>query len=297
MKTLRALAWSSVAVAFGTVLLGSWTRINGAGMTCPDWPLCHGKLIPSLADGTLWEWSHRFLALCLIPLVLGVLLAAWRERGRSVLVARSGLLVAALFLVQVALGAATVHLGNSPISVVLHWGTAMAFTAALVALAIFAREGDENGPPTRLTAALAIGLTIAFATMCIGAYVSSSGAGLACLSIPGCAGSIVLFTPGQEVQMLHRVFAALTLLACVVVFAWAWIAPTSARVRIAVSCVLALLFVQILLGLMNVAFHLPMDLREAHAANATLFFLTFVIATLFSLLDGVPSNARVARTA
>ena len=59
MKTLRRLSAASVIVALGTVMLGSWTRINGAGMTCPDWPLCHGMLVPSMADGTIWEWTHR----------------------------------------------------------------------------------------------------------------------------------------------------------------------------------------------------------------------------------------------
>ena len=55
MKTLRRLSAASVIVALGTVMLGSWTRINGAGMTCPDWPLCHGMLVPSMANGTVWE--------------------------------------------------------------------------------------------------------------------------------------------------------------------------------------------------------------------------------------------------
>ena len=42
---------------------------------------------------------------------------------------------------------------------------------------------------------------------------------------------------------------------------------------------------QIVLGLLNVALRLPMDLREAHAFNAALVFLAFVVATLFAVLD------------
>jgi len=55
--------------------------------------------------------------------------------------------------------------------------------------------------------------------------------------------------------------------------------------RIAVCIGIALVFVQVLLGLLNVALRLPMDLREAHAFNAALVFLAFVSATIFATLD------------
>ncbi|MBC5816329.1 MAG: COX15/CtaA family protein, partial [Candidatus Eremiobacteraeota bacterium] len=136
---------------------------------------------------------------------------------------------------------------------------------------------------------------IAFATMCIGAYVSSSGAGLACVSIPGCAGNVVVYNSGQYVQMLHRFVAGACLLSGAAAFAFAW-RMGSSRVRILTSLGLALLFAQIILGLLNVALRLPVILREAHAANAALTFLIFVIATTFAALDGleyrVPTRER-----
>jgi heme A synthase len=292
MNTLRRLSLASVLVALGTVLLGSWTRINGAGMTCPDWPLCHGMLIPSMADGTVWEWTHRVFAFCVAPLVVAVMIAAWRVRSRSPFITPTLGVVGALFVVQCLLGAATVRLANNPESVVLHWGTAMAFVASLCAMAIFAgNRGESAGgfEPMRSDAAT-IGLLVGtalvtYVTMCAGAYVSSSGDGLACLSIPGCAGHVVVYTQGQFIQMIHRSIAAAALLCAVSSFAFAWMRPVSTRVRAATSTGLALIFVQIILGLLNVALRLPMDLREAHAFNAALVFLAFVIAALFAILD------------
>ena len=291
MTTLRRLSAASVLVALGTVMLGSWTRINGAGMTCPDWPLCHGMLIPSMADGTVWEWTHRLFAFCVAPLVVAVMIAAWRVRDRAPAITPALGVIGALFLVQCILGAATVHLSNSPMSVVLHWGTAMAFIASLCAMMLFADDSERGGASDARPSEIAlVGILlgtalVTFVTMCVGAYVSSSGDGLACLSIPGCAGKVVVYTQGQYVQMLHRTIAAATLLCAVACFAFAWVRPASTRVRVAVSAGLGLVFVQIVLGLLNVALRLPMDLREAHAFNAALVFLAFVIATLFAILD------------
>jgi heme A synthase len=293
MKSVYRLALATDAVAFTTIVLGSWTRINGAGLTCPDWPLCQGRLLPPLANGTAFEWLHRLLAFTVASLVVALLAAAWRQRERSPFVPPAMLLIAALFGVQVFLGAATVRLANAPLSVVLHWGTAMAFIAVVSALAIFAAacDGAEAASPDPSRAQIAtIGIlagttAVAFVTMCLGAYVSSSGAGLACLSVPGCAGNVVVYSQGQFVQMLHRLAAAVTLVLSSASLAVAWARSTSARVRTSTAVGVALVCVQVLLGLLNVALRLPSDLREAHAVNAALVFLAFVVATSFAVLD------------
>ena len=293
MRNLRRFAIAAAIVGFGAVLLGSWTRINGAGMTCPDWPLCHGKLIPSMADGTIWEWTHRLFAFSTAPLVAIVAYLAFRLRRRAPMLDPLVLAVALLFLVQVLLGAATVKLGNSPISVVLHWGTAMAFIASLVAIAVVTtipERADEPPATHAVTAvpALLLATTIAaFLTMCVGAYVSSSGAGLACLTLPGCAGHVLVTQPAQQVQMLHRTFAAMTFLLSVITTIVVFLRESSARIRGAAAIGFALLCTQVLLGLMNVALRLPTDLREAHAANAALLFIAYCSAFSFAAVRGI----------
>ncbi len=175
----------------------------------------------------------------------------------------------------------------------------MALIASLAALAIFAANAQPQQRSTNdaaLTGVLAGTVLIAFVTMCIGAYVSSSGAGLACVSIPGCAGSVIVYGDGQYVQMLHRLAAAASLLAAVTAFALGWAKRASARVRVWTATGLALVFVQIILGLLNVALRLPLDLRETHAANAALIFLSFVCATTLAVLDSAPMRERAGAT-
>ena len=294
----------SLAAAVGALLLavlGSWVRINGAGMTCPDWPLCHGALLPSLAGGVVFEWSHRLVALVEGFVVLLALGAGWRARKTIAGVSPVLKFIAVIFLLQVALGGLTVALSNSPWSVVVHWATAMLFLAGLTALAILAivaprrvviRHSVIGG---LLTACVAL----AFGVMCAGSYVSSSGAGLACTTLPACdGGSWTGATPDQVAQMTHRLFAAALFIVATLA---AYVAALGARMRVRVATLFgyALVVLQVMLGFANVAWQLPMILREAHAANACATYLAFLAALVFVAIDGpvtIPVRAPAPRS-
>ena len=284
----RAFSLAAAVAALLVAVLGSWVRINGAGMTCPDWPLCHGQLIPTLAGGVVLEWSHRLVAFLDGFLVLGALWTGWRARATIAGVTPVLAFIGAIFLVQVALGGLTVALSNSPWSVVVHWGTAMLFLGGLTALAILAvvqprtlriRHSLTGGVLTACAA-------LAFATMLAGSYVSSSGAGLACATLPACdGGSWTGVLPGQAAQMVHRLLGG-AFFAVATFAAYAAALATTGRVRVAVMFAYALVVLQIMLGLANVAWLLPTLLREAHAANAVVTFLAFTTALVFAAIDG-----------
>src|SRR5262245_3887574 len=61
--------------AFGLIVLGGVVRATGSGLACPDWPLCHGRLVPPLQVQVLLEWTHRLVALLVSTAVLA--LTAW----------------------------------------------------------------------------------------------------------------------------------------------------------------------------------------------------------------------------
>jgi heme A synthase len=291
----RAFSLAAAASAFLVVVLGSWVRINGAGMTCPDWPLCHHALVPTLVGGVVLEWSHRLFAFIDGFLVLGALWTGWRARRTVAGVSAVLGFVAAVFLVQVALGGLTVALSNSPWSVVVHWATAMLLLGGLTALAILAVVEPRRIEirHSTLGAILTVCAALAFVTMIGGSYVSSSGAGLACSTLPACdGGSWSGSFPAQFAQMTHRWLAASFLLVATVA-AYAAALGTTPRVRVAAMFAYALVILQVMLGFANVALSLPTVLREAHAADAVATFLAFVGSLVFAAIDGtVPVAAR-----
>ena len=65
--------------AFGQVSLGGVVRVTDSGLGCPDWPLCHGRLIPTFDSATLIEYSHRLSASLLTVLVVATAVLSWRH--------------------------------------------------------------------------------------------------------------------------------------------------------------------------------------------------------------------------
>jgi heme A synthase len=298
VKTFRGLAVASAVLAFAIAILGSWVRINGAGMTCPDWPLCRGALIPSLEGGVVLEWTHRLCAFLEGFIILGAIASGWRCRKEVAGVSKALAALAAIFILQIALGGVTIFQANSPVSVMLHWGAAMLLLATLTVLALLAILAPSPRPPqrdregsVRIPAALGVAAGFAFVTMCLGAYVSSSNYGLACSAFPACDATLLGAGTPQLLQMLHRFaaesFGVVALIATFIALGG------SPRARGFALLGTALVLLQLFLGVANVVWQLPTALREAHAANAVATFLAFVIATAFAVLDPYVGTQRL----
>jgi cytochrome c oxidase assembly protein subunit 15 len=149
LKALRTLALLAAIFAFCVVMFGAFVRLSNAGLSCPDWPTCYGKVTwPGHAhdiaqaneafpdrpyeDHKAWrEQVHRFLAGSLGFMVLAIaLIAAWRRR-----MAVGAVLVAAVFA---AVGVVLYMRGAYVVSSIL---SALAIALPLIAAATLDRPG------------------------------------------------------------------------------------------------------------------------------------------------------------
>src|SRR5215510_3417443 len=119
----RVLGLGFAGLAGATLALmvvGALVRAHGAGLSCPDWPLCFGQVLPVFDMRIALEWGHRvFAGSVSIGLVALSALLLRQPTLRRAHGAALGL-VWGLLLVQVVLGGATVLLRLAPWTVTAH---------------------------------------------------------------------------------------------------------------------------------------------------------------------------------
>ncbi|HLW61047.1 MAG TPA: heme o synthase [bacterium] len=289
MRAYRTLAVATAVAAYLLILLGGLVRISGSGLACPDWPTCHGRLIPPLQGPVLIEYSHRLVAALVSVLVVATVLAAYRVRRAVPGAASTALWMLAIVVVQIILGALTVKLALTPALVVMHLGVATLFLAGLVIQAAGAVRGTAGAPPPpgsfhRLVQA-AVAAT--YVMILIGGYVAASGAGLACPDLPLCRGPVLLpADPGTHIHMLHRAWALLVL-GLVLATAASASRVGGRAIAAAAHLAAALVVIQVGLGILNIVTGLTPVVRGAHLGTAALLFGTLVVLSTL----GKPSPA------
>src|SRR5512141_2100607 len=144
MTRFQRLALLTAATTYLLIVIGAIVRSTGSGMGCPDWPTCHGALIPAFGDTAAWiEWVHRGVAVLVGLLVLGVAFVAMRDHRRQLSIVGGSLLAVVLVFFQAYLGKVTVDMNNAGETVIAHLATALALLGVLAFLAVRARYSAE----------------------------------------------------------------------------------------------------------------------------------------------------------
>jgi cytochrome c oxidase assembly protein subunit 15 len=254
------------------------------------------------------EMLHRYLAGLLGLLILALAVLAWRKRRQTR--HGPGLAIGLLGLVvfQAMLGMWTVTELLKPIVVTAHLLGGMATLAGLYWLWLRERGGapvffrsDTNS--SALRASLAVGLVLVVAQITLGGWVSTNYAALACTDFPRCHGAWLpdmafepAFTLHRELGMdgagallssealtaihwVHRMGAVLVALYLIWLARRVW---QQAGGRPLALALLAILGVQLSLGIANVLLSLPLGIAVLHNGGAALLLLMLVRLNVFA---------------
>jgi heme a synthase len=154
MTVLRALTLSATLITIFVAFVGSYVRGYGAGLACPDWPLCYGQIVPAMDFYIFLEWFHRMVVGVLSLVIFAAAgIIWWRKTPER----PWALLTVGLLILQAVMGGLTVILKTHPTVVALHQGLALTFMACLVTLTVKVYHRDLPGvraPRTRTVSQL-----------------------------------------------------------------------------------------------------------------------------------------------
>ena len=281
---LLALAtWAQIA-------FGALVRAKQAGLSCPDWPLCHGALVPNLRlTGVVYEYGHRVFVNVLLALYLVGATLVWRDPLVRLEFRKPVIGLGILLGVQALFGGLTVLLVNReaaprpetwPVVSHLILGNAFAALALVTGLALRERAQPEPGPPVAVSARDRVlgrlWTASLLAQMVLGGLIAGSLQGLACAEFPTCNGGEWL-PPLQgyvAIQFFHRCNAYV-----LVTLGWslAWRLRGGGRLGQVSSALGWLILAQVGLGAMNIWSQLKPHVTTAHSLVAALLFSTTAV--------------------
>ncbi len=301
------LIFTALVLVMIVVVVSAYLRLAGSGLGCADWPACYALIrsqdgATSLAAAHLvppWATvTHRLAASTLGLLVLGIVAAALRRRrepGQSLAIPFA-LLALTVFLSL---------LGYRTPSPLAPWVALSNLLGGMAMLALLwwlgqrsESAGVKNDSARRLRPWALAGMVVVCVQIALGGWVSANFAAAACTDLPGCGqfpwlhgpwresfnllrtlpvtdgGVVIVGDTGKVIHLAHRAGAVFTFL-YIGWLGWRALAPGAATRATGVA-MLALLALQIVLGISAVAFGLPLAVVTLHNAVAALLLLSVV---------------------
>jgi cytochrome c oxidase assembly protein subunit 15 len=207
MKSEHRFILFLLVLSICIVMLGAFTRLTHAGLGCPDWPGCYGKLLfsseQSLKSGqalypdkpldgnkALTEMTHRYVAGFLALSIFAIFVVALRKRrGQQTWPLLLPTLLLAVVVFQAMLGMWTVTLKLMPQVVMGHLLGGMSLVCGLCWLCLSLQRIDISRNDLRFGRLVGIGVLLIFIQISLGGWVSANYAGVSCIGFPFCVGN------------------------------------------------------------------------------------------------------------
>src|SRR5438876_529114 len=279
MKIVRRIAWVTVGFTYFLIALGGTVRVSDSGLSCPDWPLCHGNIFVALDYHVLLEQFHRYTASIVSILMITLTISAliWARKERQVLI--PALLAPFFLVIQIVLGGLTVLWKLPPEIITAHLGTALAIFAMVITVAVMsgkAKPSKEHPDKTRKFVRLAItNALLVYGLMLSGSYVVGSSATLACPGWPLCgtAPQWAVQYHLSDINSFHRLVATFVGLVLIWTLISAWRRRNVAPGQAWVALVAGILFVVQAAQTALTAILIVISIRSWDARNVALCHL------------------------
>ena len=298
------LALITSVLAFVVILLGAYTRLTDAGLSCPDWPHCYGyltaphttsqlqsaalnyPLIPVNVKKAWTEMTHRYFAgsegILILILSFSMFFSRKANDAKAMII---GTILIGLLTIQVTLGMLTVTEKLKPVIVLSHLLTGLSLLSVLWwAYLEIQRKSDTILASVKTTRAHRLllwgALFVIAAQITLGGWVSTHYAGLACIDLPFCNGKLLPTMQWANVNsdlitihMMHRIGAMITAVYLSFIAVYLFNKPTF---RVIAILLFSLLTLQLTLGILNILWLRPVWLALMHHCVAILILLTII---------------------
>lgn len=317
------LAVTATVLSVVVLLLGVFTRLTDAGLSCPDWPGCYGhfswlsnadaiaraeRLYPDNLiehQKTMVDMVHRYAAAVLGLLAVVLAVISWFRREDEGYPFRLPTFILFLVVWQSLFGMWSVTLKLWPQIVTLHLLTGMVTCSLLwlLTLRLGSRKWrlspevmDQLGS---VKSWLLVVITVTLLQIILGGWTSANYAAFACVEFPTCRGEWwpemdfkngfnLIQTIGPNylggklesearvaIHIMHRL-GGLILALLMIAFAVRLFTIKSTRFRCMGLITLAVLTVQIVLGVSNIFLMSPLLMALMHHLASVLLLLVLV---------------------
>ncbi|MEP6506850.1 MAG: COX15/CtaA family protein [Gemmatimonadales bacterium] len=293
MQSLRRLSYAALALAFAQIVFGAIVRITGSGMGCGDhWPKCAGQWFPPHDRiDLIIEITHRYIALGLSIVVIGLFLTAFARRRDAGVSGEGGILrptvlAAGLVVMAALLGAITVKMALNPIIIATHLTIAMSLLATLAIAASraggFAAGADLSSATPKTWRAARAAVALALITIVFGALTANlPGATAACGGFPLCR---TVVSNGSElyVQIIHRILAFLLFGHLIGIAVGTSRRKEPPVIKRSATIALSAAVLQIIVAAAMIEMHFPPVFRSLHQAFGTLVWLSIIVLAIIT---------------
>lgn len=283
MISTRLLAWTTLGWNVVVILLGALVRATGSGAGCGrSWPSCQGELVPALEGATAIEFTHRAVSGIALLLVAWLIVRVFRTNAKGTQIRKAAAWSGVAIVGEALIGAAIVLYEwveadasvARAVAVPLHLVNTLILLAALT-LTIFwvgrVAVVDRRSPARRPLYAFGAGMLVIAATGAIAALAGTLfPAGSLGEGIRQDFSDTAHFL--TELRILHPVAAILLGLGAA---RWA-LRHAMDRSGTAARVVVGVVFVELVVGVLNVVTLTPIAVSLLHLLLADVLWIAWV---------------------